>query len=195
MLDLVSIDELIKSQISADVNIKDSTKLSDSSIVYKLETSNNLLFIIHINNKYISYTVYDYLGNKKDDYKKLYDTDDELVSIIKIIIGVLNIMNNDKTMNTKSKEDDNDILLEDSTLGSLDEELNNVKDYITRAADRITELSNITDDVEMKEVISSLANSAYGLAIDIDDAIETYQELQEEEEEIPDDSEDLELDT
>lgn len=195
MLDLVSIDELIKSQISADVNIKDSTKLSDSSIVYKLETSNNLLFIIHINNKYISYTVYDYLGNKKDDYKKLYDTDDELVSIIKIIIGVLNIMNNDKTMNTKSKEDDNDILLEDSTLGSLDEELNNVKDYITRAADRITELSNSTDDVEMKEVISSLANSAYGLAIDIDDAIETYQELQEEEEEIPDDSEDLELDT
>lgn len=195
MLDLVSIDKLIKSQISADVNVKDSTKLSDSSIIYKLETSNNLLFTIHINNEYISYTVYDCLGNKKDDYKKLYDTDDELVSIIKIIIGVLNIMNNDKTINTKSKEDDNDILLEDSTLGSLDEELNNVKDYITRAADRITELSNSTDDVEMKEVISSLANSAYSLAIDIDDAVETYQELQEEEEEIPDDSEDLELDT
>ena len=60
---------------------------------------------------------------------------------------------------------------------ALKEICNNAKSV----GDRLKALSTKTDDLDVVSLISSLSTSAYDLAIDIQDSVETYTDILEEE--------------
>lgn len=60
---------------------------------------------------------------------------------------------------------------------SIDSGLYDLKLKSKWIGDRIKELSELTDDVEYISVLLDLASSAYSLYLDIDSAIETYDEM------------------
>lgn len=71
-----------------------------------------------------------------------------------------------------------------------------------RVSDMLKDLSDETDDVDIVALITSLSASGYELAIDIEDAVDTYKEILEDEMEELDDvdaidvgTEELEIDT
>ena len=62
-------------------------------------------------------------------------------------------------------------------------------------ADSLKSLSNATDDVDVVALITSLSMSGYDLAIDIQDSIDTYKEILEDElDDIESDDLELEVD-
>lgn len=181
-------------------NIIQKTISDDGDIICELHGS-NLSVNLTISDKEISYIMTDNSDNIKDSSTKSYNDNSELESILNTIIGVFNVMKNDETLaNVDDNYDEEEVLLEDEdNVSSLDISLDEVKESMTKVADRISSLADNTNDIEMKEVITSLANSAYSLALDIDEAKETYIELQEEEDEegednISEEDENLKLD-
>lgn len=75
------------------------------------------------------------------------------------------------------------------------ERLNELVEKQKGVADALKSLSNATDDVDVVALITSLSMNGYDLAIDIQDSIDTYKEILEEEmEELDDiDEDDMEL--
>lgn len=65
-----------------------------------------------------------------------------------------------------------------------------VKDMAKKVGDELKAISDMTNDTEIIAIIMDLANSAFALALDIEDATDTYNELQgeESEEDFSDDS-------
>lgn len=80
-----------------------------------------------------------------------------------------------------SDDEDNDILTEESDYTSIPAGLMSIKDEIKAIGDKLKSVSGMTNDVEMIAVIIDLANSAYALALDVEDSIETYNDLSGEE--------------
>lgn len=80
---------------------------------------------------------------------------------------------------TENEEDDNDT---DIISG-----LNSIKDNLKASADKLKNLSDLSDNVEIISIIMDLSNNAYSLILDIDSAIESYNEILE----IPEDEEDI----
>ena len=75
------------------------------------------------------------------------------------------------------------------------ERLNELVEKQKGVADALKSLSNATDDVDVVALITSLSMNGYDLAIDIQDSIDTYKEILEDEmEELDDiDEDDMEL--
>lgn len=84
-----------------------------------------------------------------------------------------------------------DALTESTT--DLISELQDIYGKAKVIGDEITKLSESTNDVELKSTFIDLASSAYQLALDIEDAGQTVQDLKAEDIEIPEQSEDMEI--
>lgn len=84
-------------------------------------------------------------------------------------------------------DDTKDLLTEDdsSEYSTIPGGLEEIKNKIQGIGDSLKELSNLSNSLEMISIIMDLANSAYALAIDVDDSIESYNEIME----VPEDEE------
>jgi len=61
------------------------------------------------------------------------------------------------------------------------EALNDICEKQQSVGDRLKSLSSKTDDLDVVSLISSLSTSAYDLAVDIQESIDTYTDILEEE--------------
>ena len=77
-----------------------------------------------------------------------------------------------------------DAMLEDSA--DLIADLQNAYSRVKAIGDEITKMSEQTNDVELKSVFIGLAGDAYTLALDIEEAGQTVQDLKSEDLTVPD---------
>lgn len=80
-------------------------------------------------------------------------------------------------------DDNEDILLEieeESIYSNLPEGLRDTTAIASRLGDSLREISKLSEDTEMVKIIIDLANSAYALSLDIEDALETLIELEDD---------------
>ena len=73
------------------------------------------------------------------------------------------------------------------------EQLYVISERQQRVADMLKDLSDETDDVDIVALITSLSANAYEFAVDIEDTVDTYKEILEDEMEELDDVEAVDI--
>lgn len=94
-----------------------------------------------------------------DDYTPNNDDDSEDINVL----------------NEEDEDTNEDIVTEGNS--DIPSGLKTVHGIAQDLGDKLRALSATTDDVEMVSIIMDLANSAYSLAIDIDDAYQSYVDM------------------
>lgn len=189
-------DEIIKNKTyeefkeyceSNDFIIEES--IDDNSYVFSLTKSEEDSDIL-INGIVTEDTISLYITNEEgeviDKISDSYDNDSELLSYLKGALVTSNLLSGETGL-IDGDDDTKDLLTEDdsSEYSTIPGGLEEIKNKIQGIGDSLKELSNLSNSLEMISIIMDLANSAYALAIDVDDSIESYNEIME----VPEDEE------
>lgn len=109
---------------------------------------------------------------------------DDILESIQSCVDVMNTLDDGDGLDGRKlilNEDGDDEVVEDSSeesTGNIVDTLNSCKFNLKDIADKIKNASDYTDDAEIASVIVDLASNAYSLILDIESAIETYNESQ-----------------
>lgn len=133
-------------------------------------------------------------GKTIDEYSIKMESNNALLQSMSIFKAISeSIITNSNCTKDGCEEEcsDENILNEEDTDPTDDTTLDDITDIPSglrvlyaeakRLGDKLRKLSTMSDDVDMVTVIMDLANSAYGIAIDIEDANQTYIDLLQDE--------------
>lgn len=131
-------------------------------------------------------------GNKVlEKYSSDYSSDEELDEKIKTAIETYEAIDDIEDFEISNDEDEETVLVEEpSKFSSIEMGLVSVRDSVVSVADDVKDLSDMTNDIEMTTIVMDIANTLYGVALDIEDAIDTYHELKAEDSDVPEDMDD-----
>lgn len=167
-------------------SMTESKSNKPNTLNYAISDKNVRICIIEPNSK----TVF-------EDFTKDYNTDNELIETIDDALDTLDLVNQ---VDIDPEKDNKELLVEDeieddNSPVNIVSELDRCKMEIKHLSDRLKDLSSSTDNIEMISIILDIANNGYSLSLDIESAIDTYNDImgvQEQEDEDNKVSEDLE---
>ena len=162
--------------------------IDDNSYVFSLtksEEDTDILINGIVTEDSISLYITNEDGDVIDKISENYENDSELLSYLKGALVTSNLLSGETGL---IDDEDSDILTEDeesSEYSTIPGGLEEIKNKVQSIGDSLKDLSSLSNSLEMVSIIMDLANSTYALAIDIDDSIESYNEIME----IPEDEE------
>lgn len=112
---------------------------------------------------------------KDDDFN-----DDEGLEFAMDSIDSFKVLSGIDPDNIESDENGNPILNEDKNHRDVVSGLDKIKMGIKSSADSLIDLSKISNNPEIISIIVDLANNAYALILDIESAVDSYYEIQEQ---------------
>lgn len=179
---------------SNDFIIEES--IEDNSYVFSLtksEEDTNILINGIVTEDSVSLYITSEDGDVIDKISESYDNDSELLSYLKGALVTSNLLSGETGL---IDDPENDILTEDENSESSSEYstvpggLEEIKNKVQEIGNSLRSLSDLSNSLEITSIVMDLANSAYALALDIDDSIESYNEIME----IPEEDNEEELD-
>lgn len=172
--------------------------VEDNSYIFSLtrsDTSSEILINGIVTEDSITLYVTDEEGNVIDKIEDTYDNESELLSYLKgalvtsnLLSGETGLIDDDEEGEIFTEDEDSDSSEYSTIPGGLEE----IENKIKVIGDSLKDLSGLSNSLDITSIIMDLANSAYSLALDVDGAIEQYNEIMEipEEEELePEDGE------
>ena len=112
---------------------------------------------------------------KDDDFN-----DDEGLEFAMDSIDSFKVLSGIDPNNIEKDENGNPILNEDENHKDIVSGLDKIKMGIKSSADSLIDLSKISNNPEIISIIVDLANNAYALVLDIESAVDSYYEIQEQ---------------
>ena len=182
-MDLKSFQKNIK-EICDENNLILSDELEEDSYVASIadsdETKNNVLNIYSDGSKIETYvTTSD--GEEVEKFAKEGEfNDDEGLEFAMDSIDSFKVLSGIDPDNIETDDNGNPILNEDEEHRDIISGLDRVKMTIKSAADSLLDLSKLSDNPEIISIIVDLANNAYALVLDIESAVDSYYEIQEQ---------------
>lgn len=157
--------------------------IEDNSYIFSLtksEEDTNILINGIVTEDTISLYITDDEGNVIDKISENYDNDEERLSYLKGALVTSNLLSGETGL---IDDPENDILTEDddseSEYSTIPGGLEEIKNKVQNIGDSLKDLSDLSNSLEITSIVMDLANSAYSLAIDIDDSIESYNDIME----------------
>lgn len=151
-----------------------------ASIMDSDDSKDNVLNLFVDDNKIETYvTTSD--GDEIEKFVKDDDfNDDEGLEFAMDSIDSFKVLSGIDPDNIESDENGNPILNEDENHRDVVSGLDKIKMGIKSSADSLIDLSKISNNPEIISIIVDLANNAYALVLDIESAVDSYYEIQEQ---------------
>lgn len=151
-----------------------------ASIMDSDDSKDNVLNLFVDDNKIETYvTTSD--GDEIEKFVKDDDfNDDEGLEFAMDSIDSFKVLSGIDPDNIEEDENGNPILNEDENHRDVVSGLDKIKMGIKSSADSLIDLSKISNDPEIISIIVDLANNAYALVLDIESAVDSYYEIQEQ---------------
>lgn len=137
---------------------------------------------------HIDVVMTDEAGGTLESFSRKYESDESLMDILKTSFDTYSTL---ESVGLSDNSENEIVKEENEEFTSIPAGLATLKDKAKSLADDLKDLSSRTQDVEMIAIIMDLANTAYTLALNIDDANESYDEIngiEEDSEETQDES-------
>ena len=151
-----------------------------ASIMDSDDSKDNVLNLFVDDNKIETYvTTSD--GDEIEKFVKDDDfNDDEGLEFAMDSIDSFKVLSGIDPDNIEEDENGNPILNEDENHRDVVSGLDKIKMGIKSSADSLIDLSKISNNPEIISIIVDLANNAYALVLDIESAVDSYYEIQEQ---------------
>lgn len=151
-----------------------------ASIMDSDDSKDNVLNLFVDDNKIETYvTTSD--GDEIEKFVKDDDfNDDEGLEFAIDSIDSFKVLSGIDPDNIEEDENGNPILNEDENHRDVVSGLDKIKMGIKSSADSLIDLSKISNNPEIISIIVDLANNAYALVLDIESAVDSYYEIQEQ---------------
>lgn len=175
--------------LSENMSVKETVKGSRYSALITTKDSTRALRTT-INESSMLVTIFD--GNEVlEKYVSDYSSDEELDEKIRTAVGTYEAIDDIEDFDIDDEDGEETVLTEEpSKFSSVEMGLVSVRDSVVSVADDVKDLSDMTNDIEMTTIVMDIANTLYGVALDIEDAIDTYHELKAEDSDVPEDMDD-----